>query len=149
LDGSHFSRCYLTKDNHYISVQCLEPAFYSVFLSRLGLQNDPTFSQQFNKSLWPVQTARLKAIFATKTRADWEALFAGSDACVAPVLSPDEANDHSMMQKRGVWMERQGVLQSAAAPRFSTVSSWEHKPSPKRDEHRQDILDELANNKNG
>ena len=144
LDGSHFSRCYLTKDNGYISVQCLEPAFYSVFLNKLGLETDQLFLQQFEKSLWPAQVARLQSIFETKTRSEWEALFAGSDACVASVLSPDEAGDHPMMKKRGVWMEKQGVLQSAAAPRFSTQNRWEHKPSPKRDEHRQTILDELA-----
>jgi len=149
LDGSHFSRCYLTKDKHYVSVQCLEPAFYSVFLSKLGLSDDPAFSQQFEKSHWPTQTVRLQSIFETKTRNEWEALFAGSDACVAPVLSPEEAKDHPVLQERGVWMEKQGVLQSAAAPRFSTGNSWEHKPSPKRDEHKQDILDELVNKTNG
>jgi len=144
LDGSHFSRCYLTKDNRHISVQCLEPAFYSEFLAKLGLATDPAFSQQYEKSLWPGQAARLQGIFATKTRDEWEAVFAGSDACVAPVLSPDEANDHPVMKERGVWMEKHGVLQSAAAPRFSTGSRWEHKPSPERNQHKQAILDELG-----
>jgi len=146
LDGSHFSRCYLTKDKRYVSVQCLEPAFYSVFLSKLGLADDPAFSEQYQPSLWPAQIARLQVIFESKTREEWEDLFAGTDACVAPVLNPDEASHHPAMKQRGVWMEKQGVLQSAAAPRFSTGRSWEHKPSPSRDEHRHAILAELANN---
>jgi len=144
LDGSHFSRCYLTKDQRYISVQCLEPAFYAEFLDRLGLAADPSFASQFDQSLWPAQIARLQTIFATKTRDECEAIFAGSDACVAPVLSPDDALNHPIMQKRGVWLEKQGVLQSAAAPRFSSEQGWRYKPSPMRNENRQDILNELA-----
>lgn len=144
LDGAHFSRCYLTKDNRYISVQCLEPAFYNIFLQQLGLETADEFTEQFDASQWASQAAALETIFASKERSEWEVLFAGTDACVAPVLSPDEAKTHPVMQQRGVWLEKDGVLQSAAAPRFSTGEPWSVKPSPTRNEHRHDILKELS-----
>lgn len=145
LEGAHFSRCYRTSDDGYISVQCLEPAFYAVFLDKLGLNNNPDFLNQYDKSTWSDLTGRLVNLFATKTRDEWECLFANSDACVAPVLHPDEALNHATNQQRTVWLKHHGVLQSAAAPRFSTGEQWNPSTSPARDEHRQAILKDLMN----
>jgi len=143
LDGAHFSRCYETKDHRHISVQCLEPQFYAAFLEKLSLSNDKEFTEQFNRSLWPVQSKRLQSIISTKTAEQWESIFAGTDACVATVMSPEQALHHPMLKERGVWFENDGVLQSASAPRFSTGPAWKAKASPKRDEHRLEILNEL------
>ncbi len=144
LDGPHFSRCYRTKDNRYLSVQCLEPRFYRVFIEKLNLTDSSVFTEQFDQTLWSEQTAQLQAIFSEKTRDEWQLIFEGSDACVAPVYSPEEALNDSAMRSRGVWLEKEGVLQSAGAPRFSTGLPWMPKPSPERDEHRLDIIAELA-----
>ena len=143
LECSHFSRCYLTGDDNYVSVQCLEPAFYAVFLDKLGLSDNTDFQNQYDQSRWPELITRLESLFATRSRAEWELLFADSDACVAPVLHPDEALTHEANQHRQVWMKHQGVMQSSPAPRFSTGKSWTPVNSPVRDEHRQAILDEL------
>lgn len=148
LDGPHFSRTYETADAGYMSVQCIEPAFYAVFLGKLGLATDQAFLDQYNKSLWPDLTHRLSAVFLSKTRKEWEAVFANSDACVAPVLNPEEAFDHPYNKVRETWIKPQGLLQARAAPRFSTEDHWQPSPGPKRDQHRQDILEELKiNNK--
>ena len=144
LDGSHFSRCYKTKDNRFLSVQCLEPRFYREFLHKLGLQESGEFTDQYNRASWPVLSEKLAAIFSEKTLEDWTVLFANSDACVAPVLSPEQALRNNAMQSRRIWVENDGVLQSSAAPRFSTGELWEPKRSPKRDEHRLEILDEIS-----
>lgn len=142
LDGPHWSRCYTCADGGHISVQCLEPKFYATFLNLLGLSGDPQFHDQYNRTLWPSLTNRLTALFATQTRDHWAALFKGSDACVAPVLSPHEARDHDMNHARQSWQEIDGTLQAAAAPRFST-HDWRPSILPKRGEHSAEILAEL------
>ncbi len=145
LDGPHWSRTYTCADGLYISVQCLEPRFYTQFLRIMDLEQDQSFQQQFDPTLWPEQTRRLAALFLTKPRHHWADLFRETDACVAPVLSPDEAKTHPMNTARQTWQTVGGTLQAAAAPRFST-SQWTAKPSPRRGENTQEILRALNPN---
>ena len=144
LDGPHWSRTYRCADGGFVSVQCLEPKFYAIFLSVLNLSGDPAFKEQFKPQLWPDQTRRLSAIFADKPRDRWADLFNGTDACVAPVLSPQEAQNHEMNLARQTWREVGGTLQAAGAPRFSDVN-WQPGVSPARGEHTGEILAELDN----
>ena len=91
LDGPHWSRSYRTADDGFISVQCLEAKFYQIFIEKLGLADDKEFQQQHNKALWSSLNGRLEDLFRSENRDYWAKLFDGSDACVAPVLSPGEA----------------------------------------------------------
>ena len=140
LDGPHWSRCYACADDGFISGQCLEPKFYAEFLARLGLGEDPDFASQFDKAKWPRQTALLAGIFARKKRTHWEALFAGSDACVAPALDPLQSSADPHMAARGVWQTIDGVLQAAPAPRFSTEPGNVQRDIPARGEHTDAVL---------
>lgn len=142
LDGPHWSRTYRTADGGFMTVQCLEPKFYALFLDLLGLSDDPDFQRQFDKALWPLLSERLAEIFASQTRDHWTALFEGTDACVAPVLNPEEAMAHSM-NERATWTEADGILQAAPAPRFSGQPAWTPAKSPGRDEHGDEIRREL------
>ena len=142
LDGPHWSRTYRCFDGKYLSVQCLEPKFYALFLTALGLCDDPVFKPQFDQALWPDQTASLAAIFAAKPVSHWAVLFAGSDACVAPVLSPQQAAADPHMKARGIWQTADGALQAAAAPRFSGVAP-KINPAPKRGQHSVEIRAEI------
>ncbi|ODA96381.1 CoA-transferase [Mesorhizobium sp. SEMIA 3007] len=144
LDGPHWCRVYRTADGGFISVQCIEPKFYALFLDRLGLAADPQFAKQFDRDLWPELGNRLAAIFAAKPRDEWTSLFEGSDACVSPVLSPWEAARHPHMAARGSWLAVDGVLQAAAAPRFSGWAQKTPTKGPARDEHGAEIRAELA-----
>ncbi|MFZ2102137.1 MAG: CoA transferase, partial [Oricola sp.] len=143
--GPHWSRTYTTADGGFISVQCLEPKFYALFLDAMGLTGDPQFARQFETALWPELTRRLAEMFAMQPRAHWEERFEGSDACVAPVLDPAEAASDSHMAARGVWHGAAPVLQAAPAPRFSGDAAWTPPASPARGEHTEEILAELAN----
>ena len=143
LDGPHWSRCYVCSDGGYISVQCLEPKFYAEFLTRMGLAEKPDFAAQFNVDLWPRQTALMAGIFAMQPRTHWEEVFAGSDACVAPTLTPAESAAEPHMADRGVWQIVDGVLQAAPAPRFSTEPNSCSAAIPARGEHTKPILDWL------
>lgn len=142
LDGPHWSRTYACADGGYVSVQCLEPKFYAVFLEKLGLSEDADFQQQFENTVWPALTGRLAGIFASQPRDHWAALFEGSDACVAPVLNPEEAQAHAM-NARDTWVEEQGMLQAAPAPRFSGQPEWTPPEIPHRGQHSEEILAEL------
>ena len=117
LDGPHWSRSYACACGGHVAVQALEPKFYRLLLSGLGLDTDPTFANsQFDRAQWPVLTARMAGVVAAQTRDHWAAVFAGADACLAPVLSPDEAAQDPHLAARGVWAG--APLQPAPAPRF-------------------------------
>jgi alpha-methylacyl-CoA racemase len=68
---------------------------------------------------WPRLRERLAERIATRTLAEWLQVFEGSDACVAPVLSLDEAPRHPQLAARATFVDRGGVVQPAPAPRFS------------------------------
>ncbi|WP_095200398.1 CaiB/BaiF CoA transferase family protein [Mesorhizobium carmichaelinearum] len=144
LDGPHWCRVYRTSDGGFISVQCVEPKFYALFLAMLDLTGDPQFARQFDRDLWPELGNRLAAIFAERPRDEWPSLFEGSDACVSPVLNPWEAALHPHMAARGSWLTMDGILQAAAAPRFSVWAQKTPAKRPARDEHGAEIRAELA-----
>jgi len=118
LDGPHWSRPYQCACGGWLAVQCLEPKFYAVFLDRLGLAGDPRFAAQTDSARWQAQTEALAGIFAAQPLAHWAEVFAGSDACVAPVLRPDAAARDPHMAARGVWRGTAETLEPAPAPRF-------------------------------
>jgi alpha-methylacyl-CoA racemase len=117
--GTPFYACYATSDGKYLAVCPLEPQFYAALLDRLDLKDDPAFARQYDPATWPAMRARLTTIFAARARADWEALFEGSDACVTPVLDMAEAPAHAHNAARKNFVDIAGISQSAPAPRFS------------------------------
>ncbi|KAK1835386.1 CoA-transferase family III domain-containing protein [Podospora conica] len=72
----------------YVAVGALEPQFYAQLLAGLGLDGDVRFAgvRQGDREGWEVMRGEFERIFRTKTRAEWERVFAGTDACVTPVL---------------------------------------------------------------
>ena len=143
LDGPHFSRTYACRGGGYISVQCLEPQFYAAFLKKLGLQEDAGFCKQFEPALWPELTARLAGLFAQKPASHWDDLFAQTDACVAKINAPQEAQNDPHIQARQIWSWAQGLLQAAPAPRFSTWAPEALGEIRAKDADRSQILAEL------
>jgi alpha-methylacyl-CoA racemase len=119
LDGTApWYATYATGDGKYIAVGAIERRFYRDFLDRLGLA-DAKLPAQHDRARWPELRTAFAARFATRSRAAWEAVFAGSDACVAPVLSLTEAPDHPHNRARAMFYTVDGVTQPAPAPRFS------------------------------
>ncbi|WP_375258061.1 CaiB/BaiF CoA transferase family protein, partial [Citreimonas sp.] len=139
LDGPHWSRCYACAGGGHVAVQALEPQFYRLLLETLGLEDDPAMQAQHDPAQWPGQTARLAAIFVAHPRDHWAALFDGSDACVAPVLSPAEAARDAHMAARGAWQDDGAP---APAPRFDGLRATP-RPVPARDGDRAAILARL------
>ncbi|MFJ1969468.1 CaiB/BaiF CoA transferase family protein [Streptomyces sp. NPDC087903] len=119
--GWPFYAVYETRDGRYMAVGALEPKFYRALVDLLALDVDP--ERQHDRSTWPELRRRLRNRFAQRTRDEWAALFEGTDACVAPVLSLTEAAAHPHLAARGSLVERDGVVQPAPAPRFSASPS--------------------------
>jgi alpha-methylacyl-CoA racemase len=120
--GAHFYEVYETKDGRYVAVGAIESAFYAALLEGLGLTGAP-LPPQMDRSSWPSMKAKFAELFATKTRDEWEVVFDGTEACVAPVLSPLEAARHPHNDARKTFVEVAGVSQPAPAPRFSRTPS--------------------------
>ena len=116
--GAPFYEVYETADGGYMAVGAIEPQFYAALVEGLGLAAE-SLPPQMDRSTWGATKERFAAIFATKTRADWTAIFESTDACVAPVLAPWEAHDHPHNKARRTFVEVSGVLQPGSAPRFS------------------------------
>jgi len=144
LDGPHWYGAYACADGQFVTVGALEPRFNTLLFSKLGLADDPDFRNAYDARRWPMLRERLAALLATQPRAHWAALLEGSDACFAPVLTPREALAHPHMRARGVYAERDGVLQAAPAPRFSDTPSATPGAVPARGEHGEAILREAG-----
>lgn len=144
LDGPHWYNTYRCADGAYVSVGSVEPKFYRELRQRLGLDADPAFDNGYEARTWPQLRERFAALFATRTRAEWNALLEGTDACFAPVLTPDEAAEHPHLRARGVYSRNDGVLQPNPAPRFSATPPAAPGPVPQRGEHTDAVLREWA-----
>ncbi|RMB81702.1 carnitine dehydratase [Streptomyces shenzhenensis] len=120
LDGGcPYYGSYETADGAYMAVGALERQFYEEFLRLLGL--DDLIPARKDLTRWGELRERVAARFKSRTRDEWTAVFEGSDACVAPVLSLREAPRHPHLAARGTFTERGGITQPAPAPRFSAT----------------------------
>jgi alpha-methylacyl-CoA racemase len=121
--GAHFYETYETADAKFLAVGAIEAQFYRSFLELLGLSSVIESKCQNDRSTWARHKDEIAARIKTKTRAEWCAIFEERDACVAPVLSLDEAPQHPHNKARGAFVEIAGALQPAPAPRFSVTKA--------------------------
>jgi alpha-methylacyl-CoA racemase len=141
--GAPFYDTYATADGRYMAVGALEPKFYDELLTRLGLAG-AGLPAQYDRSGWPVLRQRLAETFAARTQAEWDEVFAGSDACVAPVVSPRDAPSHPHNAVRGTFAEIGGVVQPAPAPRFGRTPAGLPSPPVRPGTHTRQVLAELG-----
>jgi alpha-methylacyl-CoA racemase len=126
--GAPFYDTYETADG-YLAVGALEPQFYAALLDGLGLA-DAALPSRDDRSCWPALRERFASVIAGRTTAEWTDVFAGTDACVAPVLSLADAVKHPHNQARAMFTEVGGVTQPAPAPRFSRTPADPPQPPP-------------------
>jgi alpha-methylacyl-CoA racemase len=119
FDGSApFYDTYECADGRHVAVGCLEPQFFAAMLHGLGLDPE-SLPGQWEQDRWPELRRALVAAFSGRTRAEWEAVFEGTDACVTPVLRYEEALENAHLRARAGFVRIDGVDQPAPAPRFS------------------------------
>ncbi len=120
--GAHFYEVYETADGKYVSIGSIEPQFYRLLMDKAEL--DPAvFGLQMNVPQWPQLKEKLAEVFRQKTQAQWCELMEGSDVCFAPVLDFQEAPGHPHNAARQTYIELDGMMQPAPAPRFSRTPS--------------------------
>jgi alpha-methylacyl-CoA racemase len=127
--GAPWYDVYETKDGRYVAVGAIEPKFFRELVSRLELADLPA---QHDRPRWPEMRRRFAQAFKSKTRDEWCRVFAGSDACFAPVLSWSEARRDPHNAFRKTFVDVGGVEQPAPAPRFSRTPGAVRRPPPER-----------------
>jgi alpha-methylacyl-CoA racemase len=137
--GAPFYDTYATADGRYLAVGALEPKFFAELLARLGI-DETSLPAQYDRSGWPELRARLTEVFAGRTQTEWVELFAGSDACVAPVVSPRDAPGHPHNAARKTFVDVGGVTQPAPAPRFGRSACDPPSPPARPGADTDDVL---------
>jgi alpha-methylacyl-CoA racemase len=129
--GAPWYDVYQTRDGKFVSIGAIEAKFYDDLLRRLGLEDENLPGQNERKG-WPQLRERFTAMFKTRTRDEWCAVFEGSDACFAPVLSFSEARQHPHNRARRSFVSVASVEQPAPAPRFSRTPPEVRRAPPER-----------------
>jgi alpha-methylacyl-CoA racemase len=137
--GAPFYDTYETADGKFISLGSLEPQFYAELTRKLGLESE-ALPAQMDRGGWDTLREKFTALFKTKTRAEWDEVLRGSDACYAPVLTMSEAAADEHIRARSTIVERDGVLQPAPAPRFSRTEAEIERPAPWPGQHTDEAL---------
>ena len=140
LDGGAFYYgSYECSDGKYISIGSLEPQFYALLLEKAEI-TDPEFQEQLDEAAWPAKREKLNQLFKTRTRQQWCDIMEGTDVCFAPVLDLKEAPVHPHNIDRKTFVELDGVVQPAPAPRFSRTQGEIQGPAAMAGEHTREVL---------
>ncbi|MGV9321958.1 CaiB/BaiF CoA transferase family protein [Streptomyces sp. NPDC003660] len=137
--GAPWYAVYETKDGLWLSVAANEARFWRNLLGFLGLPEDD-MPDQHDRSRWPDTRERLAGVFRTRTRDAWCALAEGREVCIAPVLSLTEAPHHPHLRERGTFVEVEGVVQPAPAPRFSRTPGAIQRPPARPGQDTEEAL---------
>lgn len=129
--GTPFYDTYETADGRHIAIGCTEPQFFAEFARLLPI-DERFVSGQYDRKLWPQMREAIAMRVREKTRDEWDLVFSGTDACVAPVLSFAEARNHAHNRARGAFVDIGGFSRPAPAPRFSATPSSASSPSNER-----------------
>ena len=140
--GAHFYDVFECKDGRYVSLGSIEPQFYAELMGLTGLKDDPDFARQMDQSMWPGLKERLREVFRGKTRDEWCAIMEATDVCFAPVLTMSEAAAHPHNVERRTFVEANGHMQPAPAPRFSRTVPQIGRASAHPGQHTEEVLRE-------
>ena len=141
--GAPFYDTYETADGRWVALAAVEPKFFAEFARRSGLA-ERFVPMQYERAQWPALREAIAALLKTRTRDDWCARLEGSDACFTPVLDFDEAPRHRHAQARAAFVEVEGGVQPAPAPRFARSAPEAPRPAPHVGEHTRALLAEAG-----
>jgi alpha-methylacyl-CoA racemase len=142
--GAPYYDTYETADGRYVAIGALEPKFWTALVELLELDPAQLPANRFDQEQWPALREVIGAAVRRRTRDEWSALSADSDACLAPVLAPEEAADHRHNKARESFVELAGIVQPAPAPRFDRTPTSVPSAPPLPAEHTDQVLAELC-----
>lgn len=119
--GAPYYCCYRTSDGKFMAAGPVEHRFYDIMIDKLGLDH-ADLPDRDDPSCWAELKTIIQARFTTRSREEWTALFRGTDACVTPVYDLDEAQTSKIGRERGLFIEANGIIAPAPAPRFSRTN---------------------------
>jgi alpha-methylacyl-CoA racemase len=137
--GAPFYAVYPCSDGRFVAVGCIEPQFFAAFIHGLKLDFDP--AAQMDRTGWPELRARIAAALARAPQQHWAAHFAGTDACVTPVLTLEEAVEDPHMRARAAHLQAEGLWQGAPAPKLSRTPAA---VTPRSEARAAEVLAEWA-----
>jgi len=139
--GAPFYDTYECGDGRYIAIGALEPQFFAELVAGLELELPADFVHT-DPDCWPELRTKIARRVASRTRDEWAKIFAGTDACVTPVLDFAEAPGHPHVAARRTLIEVDGIIQPAPAPRFSRTPASSPEPAPEPGAHTREVLAE-------
>ncbi|MCC2596985.1 CoA transferase [Pusillimonas sp. MFBS29] len=137
--GAYFYATYACADGRYLAVACVEKRFHDILVERLALEPEE-FTHDRQPARWPSLRQKLAELFATKPRDHWVSLFEGTDGCVTPILDWSEAVAHPHATRRNAFVDVEGVIQPAPAPRFSATPAPMPTAAPRAGAHSLETL---------
>ncbi|TKG65765.1 CaiB/BaiF CoA transferase family protein [Prauserella endophytica] len=142
LDGAApFYTVYETADGGHVAVGAIEPKFYAELLRLLDIDRaEAAPGDQYDRDRWPDLRSVLARAFSLRTRDAWAEHFAGTDACVTPVLSLKEAIEHPHLAHRRSLVESHGVLQPGTAPRLDGHATRAPRQAPRPGQDTENVL---------
>jgi alpha-methylacyl-CoA racemase len=141
--GAPFYDTYETADGRFVSLAALEPKFFATLAAAIEL-DERFVARQYDPSLWPEMREAIAARMRLRTRDEWCARLEGTDACFAPVLTFEEAPTHRHARERQAFIEIEGVVQPAPAPRFDRTPANTPRAAPKVGAHTDEVLAEAG-----
>ena len=117
--GAPFYRTYRTADDRFMAVGALEQVFFDALLVGLGMDPE-SIPDRLDQQSWAEIASAFERVFASKTQAEWQEVFDGTDACVTPVLQMSEVGDHPHNASRNAIVTVDGVDRPALVPRFAS-----------------------------
>ena len=120
--GAPYYDTYECSDGKFVAVGSLEPQFFEHLITGLGISS-AWLTNQGTRESWPALRQAIAERFRSRTRDEWTAQFNGTDACVTPVLSFEEAAWNEHLARRGTIIQQDGFPMAAPAPRFSRTAA--------------------------
>ena len=139
--GAPYYNVYEASDGLWLSIGANETRFWNNTLALLEIETGD-FPGQHDREHWPEMKMRFASIFRTRTRDEWLAVADGHEVCIAPVLSISDAPSHPHLRARATFVEVDGVVQPAPAPRFSRTPGAIQGPPPVPGQHTDEVLGE-------
>jgi len=137
--GAPYYRCYATSDGGWMAVGAIEEKFYATLIELLEL--DPaTLPAQNNRDGWPTLQDRFAERFRSRSRAEWQTVFDGTDACVSPVLSLMDAESHPHVTARAMFVTEGDLKHPRPAPRLSLTPGAVRSNAPVRGQDTENVL---------